>query len=189
MHNQRGHDNGVVIRYGKNLTDLEQERNISSVLTGIYPYWADADGNLVTCDPKIINAPGKYDFVSVAPVDFSQDFDEKPTPEQLKARAESYVTANKIGIPKVSIKAGFVQLEQTEEYKDLALLEKCDLCDIVTVQFEKLGVNAKAEIVKIVTDVLLERYASVEIGDARANIADTIRPAAGDPEAAHIQRG
>lgn len=174
LHNQRGNDNGVIIRYGKNLTDLEQERNISGVLTGIYPYWADADGNLVTCDPKIINAPGKYDFVSVAPVDFSHDFDEKPTPEQLKARAESYVTANKIGIPKVSIKAGFVQLEQTEEYKDLALLEKCDLCDIVTVQFEKLGVNAKAEIVKIVTDVLLERYDFVEIGDARTSIADTI---------------
>src|SRR5699024_6608778 len=68
----------------------------------------------------------------------------------------------------------FVQLEQTEEYKDLALLEKCDLCDTVTVQFEKLGVNAKAKIVKIVTDVLLERYDSVEIGDARTNIADTI---------------
>ena len=74
----------------------------------------------------------------------------------------------------MSITASFVQLEQFVEYEDLALLEKCDLCDTVTVQFEKLGVNAKAKIVKIVTDVLLERYDSVEIGDARANIADTI---------------
>lgn len=174
LHNQRGNDSGVVIRYGKNLTDLEQDENISNVLTGIYPYWADTDGNLVVCDPKIVNAPGTYDFQAVDPVDFSQDFDEQPTPVQLQARAESYVQANNIGIPVVSISVSFVQLEQTEEYKDLALLEKCDLCDTVTVQFEKLGVNAKAKIVKIVTDVLLERYDSVEIGDARTNIADTI---------------
>lgn len=174
LHNQRGNDSGVVIRYGKNLTDLEQDENISNVLTGIYPYWTDTDGNLVVCDPKIVNAPGTYDFQAVDPVDFSQDFDEQPTPAQLKARAESYVQANNIGIPVVSISVSFVQLEQTEEYKDLALLEKCDLCDTVTVQFEKLGVNAKAKIVKIVTDVLLERYDSVEIGDARTNIADTI---------------
>lgn len=173
LHNQRGNDSGVVIRYGKNLTDLEQGENISNVLTGIYPYWTDTDGNLVVCDPKIINAPGTYDFRSVEPVDFSQDFDEQPTPAQLQARAESYVQANNIGVPTVSISVSFVQLEQTEEYKDLALLEKCDLCDTVTVQFEKLGVNAKAKIVKIVTDVLLERYDSVEIGDARTNIADT----------------
>lgn len=174
LHNQRGNDSGVVIRYGKNLTDLEQDENISNVLTGIYPYWTDADGNLVVCDPKIVNAPGTYDFQAVDPVDFSQDFDEQPTPVQLQARAESYVQANNIGIPVVSISVSFVQLEQTEEYKDLALLERCDLCDTVTVQFEKLGVYAKAKIVKIVTDVLLERYDSVEIGDARTNIADTI---------------
>lgn len=172
--NKRGHDNGVRIAYGKNLTDLEQDENISNVATGIYPYWADADGQLVVCDPKVVPAPGTYDFSRVVPVDFSQDFEAAPTPAELRARAESYVQANNIGVPTVSIAVSFVQLEQTEEYKDLALLEKCDLCDTVTVQFEGLGVDAKAQIVKIVTDVLLERYQSVEIGSIRANIADTI---------------
>lgn len=174
LYNQRGQDNGVRIAYGKNLTDLEQDENISNVATGIYPYWADADGNLVVCDPKVVPAPGTYDFTRVVPVDFSQDFETAPTPAELQARAESYMKANNIGVPTVSIAVSFVQLEQTEEYKDLALLEKCDLCDTVTVQFERLGVDAKAEIVKIVTDVLLERYESVEIGSIRANIADTI---------------
>lgn len=174
LYNQRGQDNGVRIAYGKNLTDLEQDENISSVATGIYPYWADADGNLVVCNPKVVPAPGSYDFTRVVPVDFSQDFETAPTPAELQARAESYVQDNNIGVPTVSIAVSFVQLEQTEEYKDLALLEKCDLCDTVTVQFERLGVDAKAEIVRIVTDVLLERYESVEIGSIRANIADTI---------------
>lgn len=174
LYGHRGYDNGVVISYGKNLTDIEQDRNISNVATGIYPYWTNAEGTLVTCDPKIVNAPGTYDFTRVVPVDFSNDFETQPTPAQLRARAEKYVEDNKIGIPKTSITASFVQLEQFPEYEDLALLEKCDLCDTVTIRYPRLGVEAKAEIVKIETDVLLERYKSVEIGDVRTNIADTI---------------
>lgn len=174
LYGHRGYDNGVVISYGKNLTDIEQDRNISNVATGIYPYWTNAEGALVTCDPKIVNAPGTYDFTRVVPVDFSNDFETQPTPAQLRERAEKYVEANKIGIPKTSITASFVQLEQFPEYEDLALLEKCDLCDTVTIRYPQLGVEAKAEIVKIETDVLLERYNSVEIGDVRTNIADTI---------------
>ncbi len=174
LHAQRGQDNGVAIRYGKNLTDLEQDRNISNVATGIYPYWTDMDGNLVTCNPKVIPAPGTYNFTRVIPVDFSQDFKEKPTPEQLQERGEGYVNSNNIGVPSVSLSVNFAQLEQTEEYKHLALLEKCDLCDIVAVQFEDLGVDAKAKIVKIKTNVLLEKYISTEIGDVRSNIADSI---------------
>lgn len=174
LYGHRGYDNGVVISYGKNLTDIEQDRNISNVATGIYPYWTNAEGALVTCDPKIVNAPGTYDFTRVVPVDFSNDFEGQPTPEHLQARAEKYVEDNKIGIPKTSITASFVQLEQFPEYEDLALLEKCDLCDTVTIRYPQLGVEAKAEIVKIETDVLLDRYNSVEIGDVRTNIADTI---------------
>lgn len=174
LYGQRGYDNGVVISYGKNLTDIEQDRNIASVATGIYPYWTNAEGALVTCDPPIINAPGTYDFTRVIPVDFSGDFEEQPTPEQLWKRGEKYVEDNRIGIPKTSITARFAQLDQYAEYKDLALLEKVDLCDMVTIRYLQIGVEAKAEIVKTKTDVLLEKYISVDIGDVRANIADTI---------------
>lgn len=175
LYDQRGQDNGVSIRYGKNLTDLEQERNIYNVTSGIYPYWASADGTtLVTCDPKIVYAAGTYERQKIIPVDFYQDFQDAPTPEQLLERAQAYVQNNSIGVPEVSLTVSFVQLEQTEQYKNLVLLEKCDLCDTVTVEYEKLGVSAKAKIVKIVTDVLLERYESVEIGQVRTNIADTI---------------
>lgn len=175
LYDQRGQDNGVSIRYGKNLTDLEQERNIYNVTSGIYPYWASADGTtLVTCDPEIVYAAGTYERQKIIPVDFYQDFQDAPTPEQLLERAQAYVQNNSIGVPEVSLTVSFVQLEQTEQYKNLVLLEKCDLCDTVTVEYEKLGVSAKAKIVKIVTDVLLERYESVEIGQVRTNIADTI---------------
>lgn len=172
LYNQRGNDNGVVIRYGKNLTDVEQDANISSVATGVLPYWVGAEGELV--QGNIVNVDGTFDFVRIMTIDFSSDFENQPTTSELETRAMQYIKSNKIGVPSVSISVSFVQLEQTEEYKDLALLEKCDLCDTVTVQFESLGINAKAEIVRIITDVLLERYESVEVGDIRANIAYTI---------------
>ena len=45
----RGEDRGVLIRYGKNLTDLRQEENNASVYTGVYPYYYNADADtLVT---------------------------------------------------------------------------------------------------------------------------------------------
>lgn len=175
LYANRGRDNGVTIRYGKNLTDLEQERNISNVYTGVYPYWVDNEGlSLVTCEPEIVKAEGKFGFEKILIADFSSDFQEAPTPEQLKERAERYIRDNKIGVPSVSITTNFVALDQTVEYAGLRLLEKCDLCDTVTVQFEKLGVNVKAKIIKIVTDVLREKYESVEIGDAKANFTDTV---------------
>ena len=174
LHNNRGTDRGVTIRYGKNLTDIEQDRNIANVRTGIYPYWTNNDGVLVVCDPPVVNAPGSYDFVNIDTVDFSQDFEEQPTPAQLKERAEQYISANTIGVPSVSISVSFVDLSQTDQYKGMALLEQCDLCDTVTVQFEALGVNATAEIVRIETDVLLERYKTIEVGSLRTNITDTI---------------
>ena len=142
--------------------------------TGIYPYWTNSDGGLVVCDPPVVNAPGSYDFVNIDTVDFSQDFEEQPTPAQLKERAEQYISANNIGVPSVSISVSFVDLSQTDQYKGMALLEQCDLCDTVTVQFEALGVNATAKIVRIETDVLLGRYKTIEVGSLRTNITDTI---------------
>lgn len=175
LYQERGRDNGVTIRYGKNLTDINEDSDDSSLATGIYPFWSDSNGgNLVVCDPPIINAPGSYDFTKIIPVDFSGEWEEPPTPEQLQARAESYVVSNQIGVPKVSLKVSFVQLEQTLDFADLRLLEKVDLCDTVTVQYEALGVDATAKVIRIETDVLRERYNEVELGDARGSLADTI---------------
>lgn len=174
LYNQRGMNRGVSIRYGKNLTSLEQDENISSVYTGVYPYWMDTDNNLVTLPEKILNAPGTYNFTRIMALDLSQEFESAPTEEQLRNRANTYMTANNIGVPKVSLDVSFIQLEQTEEYKNIALLERVELCDTVNVEFPELGVSATAKCVKTVYDVLQERYTSVELGEARTNIAYTI---------------
>ena len=174
LYNQRGENRGVSIRYGKNLTDLEQEENCANVYTGVYPYYIDGEGALTQLPEKIVNAPGTYPFTRILPLDQSQYFDEPPTPSQMRTAAQSYIRDNKIGTPKVSLSVSFVQLEQTEEYKHLAGLEQVSLCDEVNVEFPAMGVSTTAKCVKTIYDVLLDRYISVELGDARTNIADTI---------------
>jgi phage minor structural protein len=175
LHNNRGENRGVSIRYGKNLTDIQQDQNCSSVATGIYPYWVDGDSDvLVELPEKIVNAPGTYNFTKIKTVDFSQEFESQPTDEQLRIRAEKYIADNDIGIPKVSMTVSFAQLEQYEEYKNLKLLERVSLFDTVNVEFPALRVSATAKAVKMAYDVLADRVKSVTLGSVRANIADTI---------------
>lgn len=169
----RGTNRGVSIRYGKNLTDLTQEENIQNVVTGVYPYWSSDDG-YVELPEKIVQAPGAYDFLKIKPLDASSEFDEAPTEDKLRNYATNYVNNNDVGVPKVSISVKFQALEQTEEYKALAPLQQVHLCDTVTVFFERLGVNATAECIKTVYDVLKGRYKEISLGDAKTNITDTI---------------
>lgn len=188
----RGADRGVTIRYGKNMTDLEQEENDTDFYTGVYPFWysESEDGGLVTLSANngIVNASGNYDFVKIMPLDLSsEDFSkettdsegyvttiEKPTEAELLAAAQKYISSNKIGIPKVSLDVSFVMLAQTEEYKDFARLETVKLCDTVTVEFEKLGVKTTAKCIKTVYNVLTGKYNSIELGEPKSSLAETV---------------
>ena len=167
----------VSLRYGKNITDLNQEENIADTITGIVPFWQSSEGDaLVTLPEKVIESSyaSAYPFKRTVPYDFSSEFQEEPTQAQLRAKAQAYMNAAGVGIPKVSIKVSFISLADTEEFKDIAALQNVNLCDNVGVYFEKLGISTTAEIVKVVYDVLLEKYDSVEIGSLRSNLSSTI---------------
>lgn len=174
LYQNRGYNRGVEIRYGKNLTDLDQEQNCESVYTGVYPYWIDQDGNLVQLSEKIVNASGTYDYTRIYPLDLSDQWEEAPTAVELRTKAQKYITDNNIGVPKVSLEVSFVSLDQAEEYKDLVLLEQVGLCDTVSVYFEKMDVTATAKVTEIRFNSILERYESVILGDAKTSLADTM---------------
>lgn len=160
---RRGEDRGVTIRYGKNLTALEQDANCASVYTAVYPYWTSEDVT-VELPEKIVEAQGTYDFVRILPLDLTSVFDGQPTPDQLRTSAQYYIADNNVGVPRVSLSLSYAQLDG----------EKVDLCDTLTVTFAEMGVNTTAKVIKTVFDVLQDRYSSVEIGDMRASISETI---------------
>lgn len=160
---QRGADRGVTLRYGKNITTLEQDANCAAVYTAVYPYWTNEE-TTVALPEKIISVPGTFDFTRILPLDLSSAFESPPTADQLRTSARYYIADNKIGVPRVSLSLSFVQLGG----------ERLDLCDTVSVVFPRMGISTRAKVVKTTFDVLRGRYDSVEIGDIRASIADTI---------------
>lgn len=176
LHANRGNDSGVVLRYGKNITDLKQEENIENTVTGICPYWSNTEGKVITLQEKVIMAENaeNFPYERVFPVDFSQEFDEIPTETELRQKAIEYVEKHEMGIPSVNITVSFELLWQSEDYASVEALEKLELCDIVTVEYEKLGVNARAKVIKTVYDVLKEKYKSIEVGEAKTTLASTI---------------
>lgn len=182
----RGKDNGVVIEYGKNLKDLKQESNIAECYTHLMPYAVytvqDENGNseekYVYLAEKVIPLTEAEDIGhnKAFIMDFSDRFgdNEEITEEKLRAKATAYAAAADLGTPKVNITVSFVQLWQTEEYKNIAPLERVKLCDTVTVRFSKLGVAATSKVIKTVYNSLQEKYESVTLGDAKSSFANTV---------------
>lgn len=305
LHNNRGADRGVSIRYGKNLTDLKQDENCSDVYTAVRPYWykesnpnaEEDDGGLVEIeslpssnlmdgsiaygpdedqfdtdisesgvitsgstnfkmnyakvekgieyviitdeDPIVcgfftsmpdvgsvtyngsrvvfgagvktftapidgyiayrstINSEGTIidrlpynitfvdaysEYTRVLPLDLTQEFDHKPTELELIAATIAYINDHDIGVPKVSLEVSFINLSDSSEYKDIAMLEKVVLCDTVDIVFPKLGVNASAKVTKTIYDALAGRYESIELGEPKSSISDTVSIAKKDIE-------
>ena len=181
FHTQRGTDAAVMIRYGKNMTDVKKTTDTSNLWTGILPFWAGVDEAeqpvLVTLPERVIYSDAVNDFVyrMVVPVDLTGSFESQPTVEQLRSRAQSYVRNNAPTSIPSSIDVSFVALWQTEEYKDVAPLQKLKLCDTVTVYHRELGIENKAKIVSVTYDVILERYEKMTIGEVKTSLGDSIR--------------
>lgn len=171
---RRGANRGVEIRYGKNLRTLEMDRSCAEVYTGVHPFWYNEEKGLVTLPGKIIPAEGTYDFSRIYDLDLSADFQEPPTPENLEARARAWMKANHTGKPRISWKIEFTALEQTEEYKGKALLERIMLGDTVYAIFPAMGTDVEARAVASDYDPVHERYNSITLGRVKQNLADTI---------------
>lgn len=178
LHSIRGAKTDVVLDYGKNITDFKQEENIENTSTSVVAYWenSSSDSGVTRVVGDIQNSDNVNRFPYNRPLllDCSQDYKDAPTKGQLNAKAQSYIKANNIGVPSVSIDVSFVALWQTEEYKDIAPLEKVHLCDTLTVRFSKLGVETTAKVIKTEYNVLMDRYNEISIGDTKYTLADTI---------------
>lgn len=167
----RGQDSGVTIRYGKNLSDITQEIDSSGYYNAVAPYWK-GENETVTL-PDLVTLDDVTEIKAI-PLDLTSSFENAPTEDELRQTARTRLE-NSSGINvEENIKADFVQLWQTEEYKNYAPLQRVQLCDTVTVIYEKLGVNAKKKVFRTKWNVLLDRYDEIELGDAQTTLADVI---------------
>ena len=201
LYAHRGSNTQVQIRYGKNLSDITEKTDTSDTYNAIVPFWASNDGAIVTLPEKVIVYSGAtlyetnltthnqviirdhlgnpitvtYQQINAVPLDMSSDFQEQPTENELRTAAISKFNASQAWLPQQNIDVDFVQLWQTEEYKNFAPLQRVKLCDTVSVFYDALGVNAvDMRVVKTVWNVLLDRYDSLELGQLSSTLAQTI---------------
>ena len=176
----RGMDRGARIVYGRNLVDLTQEKSIAEMYDSVYPFFVETDENESTrlvelADTLVlITAPNKASAKKVYMLDLSSEFDETPDQAQMLQATNDYIAKNSLDKPKVSLSLKYVDLSRTQEYADLKNLDHIELGDDVTVQFAALGVDVTARVSKIVYDCLLDANESIDVGDVRTNVVDTI---------------
>lgn len=179
---QRGKKANTIIKYGRNLTDLTQDEYINTTYTSVYPYaiYTDDQQNekLVTIDGYIVDSEhvNKYPNRKVLPIDFSSEFDQDnlPTKEKLSALAKTYIKANNVGVPRVSIKLEYIDLSQTLDYKDLAVFEEINLCDELPVYFGEMDIKTTAKVVRVVWNNITDRYETIELGETKTTLSNVI---------------
>ena len=172
LHAHRGADNGVTVRYGKNLTQFSNERTTESFYTGVLAYW-EKENSMAQGTIQYIPDHATFPNEKIFMLDASMEYDELPTSEQLDTYAQQYISANNIGIPfKDSLQISFVQLWQTEEYKNIAPLERVSLGDTVHVIYQDFNVSMK--VISYHFDVLAERYTVMELGNKKASLSQAI---------------
>ena len=172
LYNSRGNDTDITLRYGKNIIDLEQTLDSGEIYDACVPFWFQ-DGTLVTVNGYIVSHGQTAN--RIVALDMTQMFEDAPTSSQLQSAAQSYLNNNKTWVPKENIKVDFVALWQTQEYKDVAALQRVRLCDAVNVYVPHLGITIDdVKVVKVVYNVLANRYDEVELGEAKSTFAQTL---------------
>lgn len=157
----RGQARNVWLTYGKNIADIVQEVNLDGVATVVYPYWTNGETWVYSSASRLVESEHvlEYPYKRIIAVDVTEALgtDTTPTQAQVLKAGQSYIAANQVGVPDISITVKFVP-NQTEG------LDKVELCDTVIVDYPPLGINMTAKVIRTEWDVIRERYESVEIG-------------------------
>ena len=167
LYQNKGIDTDVEIRYGKNLVNIEHKIDNSSSYNAIVPYWLNEETNAIRVLPEgYVSHDDGTDYLVAIPYSMNEYFETMPTVSAMRIKAQQLLDSSDSWEPSESFSVDFVQLWETEEYKDYAPLQRVNLCDTVRVYYPELGVNALRErVVKTVYNTLLDRYDEVTLNE------------------------
>ena len=174
----RGTEQPLTIRYGVNLLVYKEDGDYSATFNSVIPYWTGDDGNgnqVVIKGNRVDSGRSLYNGrVDCVPLDLTDKFETKPTTAQLESEAHVYLTSNQTNLPSRSITVDFIRLQDTAEYQQFRSLLTCSLCDSVRLVFPLYNVEGTFKVVKIVYNVLLEKYDSMELGNLSTSLASAL---------------
>ena len=174
----RGTDRGALIAYGKNLTDLSAENDLSDAVTGVLPYYQDQEGNLTTLDAPI-TMEHSLSYERITPLDCSSEIEVEEGASQgaireaLTAYGEAWLK-NQTAAAVDSVTLSFESLYQAGEDATKAL-EIIALCDPVTIWDKRHNLKLTAKCITAEYDGLGEKYTSLEIGQTKSSFSSTLQ--------------
>lgn len=174
VHQKRGNNTGFTVLYGKNLSGVQMDIDLSTVVTKIMPQGKDE----LLLDELYVESPlinnyfspfyQKIDFNDIG-INEEEGIDESTAKNQLRLAAQQLFNSG-IDKPTMSIKIDFVELSKTTEYKQYQNLETVSLGDTIKAIIPKLNLNLETRVVKTVYDCILERITKIECGTVTPNI-------------------
>lgn len=164
-----GVDNGVTVRYAKNLKDLTCEENWDNVVTKLLPVGKDGIllNNLDATASVYITSEKQWEIPYTKTVSFEQnDIEEENYADEatykqaliddLREQAMRYIEEN--CVPQVN-------------YTMKANLEKVtDVGDIVEVIDDRLGIHLLTNVIAFEYDCILEKYTEIEFGNFKRTL-------------------
>ena len=168
-----GKDNGIVIRYKKNLQDITATYNWDNVCTKLLPVGKDGImlNYLDETQDIYLYSDTQYQVPYTKTVSFSQDDIEEDNfaseteyyqalLEDLKTQAQNYLNENYI--PKVN-------------YTLKANVEKIsDVGDIIEVIDERINIDILTYIISYDYDCILEKYTQLEFGNFQQSLSNLL---------------
>ena len=171
LHNARGEMRDFTIRYGVNMTDYNDETDISETYNSVIPYWTDGEkfvvGDMVTNGQTVT---GRGECV---PLDVSDRFESKPSKAQVQSMGTTVLGETRPYLPAQTITVAFARLQDIG-YEWMNDLYKCDLCDSINVSFPAYGMTGTYKIVKIEWNVLENKYESMELGALSTTLSEAL---------------
>ena len=171
-----GYDRGVCLEYGHDLLGVEYSVNWENVVTHVRPVGETEAGKplyLTGSKGMVVSSKAdRYPFAHVAVLPVSEARVQKGVMTTAEARSKLQAAANALlasGVdePEVNVAVRFAQLGETEEYAAYKGLKNLFLFDYVRVRNNRLKIDARARVTRIVWDCRLERLDEVELGSVR----------------------
>ena len=169
--NTIGQDNGVVVRYAKNLKDIEVEYNWNEVCTKILPVGYDG----ITLPDYYISSETQYDIPYTKVIHFDQNIDREDfiNEETGEVDENAYNQALLEDLQDQALQYLDTHCVPQVNYTLQANLEKItDVGDTINVIDERLGVNITTSLISYDYNPILDKYVYLEFGNFKKNLTD-----------------
>ena len=104
-------------------------------------------------------------------LDLTSEFEEAPTEDKLKAKANEYIEKNKIGKEKVTTDVSFIDISSTDELSKIKDFEKIELGDTVKVVYDALGISLDLRVMTTKYNAITDKYTEIKLGDKEETIS------------------